>query len=894
MTSPFKKALKLVFAIAAGTIFFCAGTIFADEISEKPRENSEKEKSSFPRQTFDYGWKFAKFGKFADCISPSDPGIAAAKPNFSDSNWRKIDLPHDWGIESAFLPGEPNETGKLPWNAVGWYRKEFTVPANQKGKNFYIDFDGVMMTPKVYVNGELAGEWAYGYNSFRVDITKFLKFGEKNLVAVRAENLPDSTRWYPGAGIYRHTWLVEKNPVQIANWGIFVTTPEIKGIKKIDDKKSQKDFRAETAKIAVSATILNSSARTANVEVAHEVFSKPVKKGDKALATSKTVAGTLSAGTEKTLKTEFSLRSPRLWDIVSPALYVLRTTVSVDGKIVDKQETTFGVRKAEWKANGFYLNERRVQIKGVCQHHDLGPLGSAVHKRAIERQIEILKSFGTNSIRTSHNPPAPEFLDLCDKMGVLVDAELFDIWKYQKYDKKNGYHVFWDKWWKKDVANFVMRDRNHPSVIAWSAGNEIDEQGKSDGIEIAKNLVAEFKKHDSTRAVTAGCNNANAANNGFGDVFDVYGFNYKPWMYKGYANKKKPFLGSETSSCVSTRGKYYFPKADVFWNKAAGFFESQVSSYDLYAPGWAYRPDVEFAALDDEPRAAGEYVWTGFDYIGEPTPYNQDASNEGNYQNLPEAERKEMMEKMKKIAGKAMSRSSYFGIVDLCGFWKDRTFLYQSHWLPNVPVAHILPHWNWKGEREGKVTPVFVYTSGDTVELKLNGKSLGKKSKGKGDKDRYRICFENVVFQPGKLEAIAYKNGKKWATDVVETTDVPAKIVAEVDRSEILGDGRDLSYVTITIVDSKDRKVPTANNLLKFSVSGCAEIVGVCNGDPVDLTNMKGSEIKAFSGMAQVILRSKRNSSGKAILKISGSKLPPKTVEIEIKKPRAAQLRLNT
>ncbi len=871
-------SLKPLFSLA---IFAFAGTLLATPVKYSQR------------QTFDYDWKFAKFGKFSDCLSANDPGEDATSPAYADGKWRKLDLPHDWGIESEFLRGEPNETGKLPWNAIGWYRKEFTVPAASKGNRFFLDFDGVMMTPKVYVNGQLAGEWAYGYNSFRVDITKFLKFGGKNVVAVRAENKPSSTRWYPGAGIYRHTWLIEANPVHVAHWGIFVTTPDIKGIKKIDDKKPQKEYKASSAKISVSATIANTDSVPANVKISHEVFPLDGKK-DKPLASRNTDAVSVPAGGEKTIDADFQLNSPKLWDVLSPALYVLRTTVFVDDKMTDRQDTVFGVRKAEWKPDGFYLNNRRVQIRGVCQHHDMGPLGSAVHKRALERQVEILKSFGVNSIRTSHNPPAPELLEICDREGILVDAEMFDIWKYQKYDKVNGYHRYWNDWWKKDVGNFVRRDRNHASIIAWSAGNEIDEQAKPDGKEIARGLIAEFKKHDPTRAVTAGCNNANAANNGFGDLFDVYGFNYKPWMYKGYAKKKKPFIGSETSSCVSTRGKYYFPKADVFWNKGAGFFESQVSSYDLYAPGWAYRPDVEFAAIEDCVEVAGEYVWTGFDYIGEPTPYNQDASNEGNYQNLPEAERKAMMEKMKAIAGRSMSRSSYFGIVDLCGFWKDRTYLYQAHWMPDVPMAHILPHWNWKGERDGKVTPVHVYTSGDTVELRLNGKSLGKKRKGKGERDRYRITFDDVVYQPGKLEAIAYKNGKKWATDVVETTGVPAKMAVSVDRAKILGDGRDLAYVTVVIADANDRQVPTADTLLKFSVSGNAEIVGVCNGDPTDLMSMKGSEIKAFSGMAQVILRSKRDSSGKATLRVSGAKLPQQSVEIEITKPTARQLRTNT
>lgn len=873
--------LRSVFALFALSVF--SGTLNAAPVKFSQRE------------TFDCDWRFAKFGKFADCLAPTDPGDAAAATDYNDSDWRTLNLPHDWGIESNFLRNEPNETGKLPWNAVGWYRKEFSVPADSHGNRFFLDFDGVMMTPKVYVNGHLAGEWAYGYNSFRVDITKYLKFGSKNIVAVRAENKALSTRWYPGAGIYRHVWLTESNPVHIANWGVFVTVPEIRGIRKINDKKPAKEYIAASAKIAVQTAVANTTDAPVSVEVSQEIFPLNFGKKDKPLASRSAPATAVPAGSEKTVCLDLQLSSPKLWDILAPELYTLRTTVKIDGKTTDRKDTIFGIRKTEWKPDGFYLNNRRVQIKGVCQHHDLGPLGSAVHRRAIERQVEILKSFGTNSIRTSHNPPAPELLDVCDRLGVLVDAELFDIWKYQKYDKVNGYHRYWPDWWKKDVENFVKRDRNHACIIAWSAGNEIDEQGKPDGKDIARSLVAEFKKYDPSRIVTCGCNNANAWQNGFGDEFDVYGFNYKTHLYKKYASvKKKPFLGSETASCVSTRGKYYFPKSDVFWNKGAGFFESQVSSYDLYAPGWANRPDIDFAALEDVPEAAGEYVWTGFDYIGEPTPYNQDASNEGNYQNLPEAERKAMMEKMREIAGRSMSRSSYFGIVDLCGFWKDRTYLYQSHWLPDVPMVHILPHWNWVGEREGKITPVHIYTSGDTVELKLNGKSLGKKHKGKGDRDRFRICFEDVRYSPGKLEAIAYKNGKKWASEIVETSGSPAKLDVSVDRNTILGDGRDLAYVTIVVRDNKGIFVPTADTALNFSVSGEAEIVGVCNGDPTDLSSMKGSKINAFSGMAQVILRSKRNSAGEATLTVSGNGVPDESLKIKIEKPTARQLRENT
>ncbi|MGN0834607.1 MAG: glycoside hydrolase family 2 TIM barrel-domain containing protein [Candidatus Spyradosoma sp.] len=891
-----KSFKPLSFSLFAACVF--AGTLAAEPVKYSQRE------------TFDFGWKFAKFGGHADCLAPNDPGADAAKPGYSDGKWRKLDLPHDWGVESRFLPQLPNQTASLPWNAVGWYRKEFSVPAKSKGNRFYLDFDGVMMTPQVYVNGKLAGEWKYGYNSFRVDITDFLKFGGTNVVAVRAENLPNSTRWYPGAGIYRHTWITESNPVHIENWGVFVTTPKIDGLPKINDKKPPKELKASSAKIATATTVVNKSSAPAKVEVLQEIY--PLGGAKAPLASRQSSAKTVPAGESATIDVETTLSSPKLWDVVAPSLYVLRTTILLDGQMTDRKDTVFGVRKAEWKTDGFFLNGRRVQIRGVCQHHDLGPLGGAVHKRAIERQIEVLKSFGTNSIRTSHNPPAPELLDLCDRMGILVDAELFDCWKYTKEGKANGYNLFWNEWRERDVRNFVLRDRNHPSVIAWSAGNEIEEQGARDGREIARELVALFKKYDATRPVTVGCNDLSASWNGFGKEFDVYGFNYKPNNYKDFANKnKQPFVASETASCVSTRGFYSFPADDnfePFWkrNFCDNIATCQVSDYGLYAPGWSYAPDVEFGALEDEPRCAGEYVWTGFDYLGEPTPWNLGRKPENDFRDAPAKDLEKMKAEMEALKRQGSpARSSYFGIVDLCGFWKDRTYIYRAHWIPDKPMAHILPHWNWKGLREGKTTPVFVYTNGDKAELFLNGKSLGKREKKPGaplsgkdmngdQRERFRLTWMNVKYEPGTLKVVAYKNGKKWAEDVVETTDAPAKFTAEADRTEILGDGRDLSYVKIAVTDAKGRVVPTASNKFKFSVTGPAEIVGVCNGSQTDHDSMKGTELKAFNGLVQVILRSKRDSSGKATLKISGEKIGTQTLDVTVKKPTARQLKTNT
>lgn len=803
-------------------------------------------------------------------IKPAGEKLNANKvpfgTNFDDTKWRSLNLPHDWAIEGPFRPELENETGKLPWVGIGWYRKSFDVPADAGEHRYYLDFDGVLSMPKVYVNGELAGEWGYGYSSFRVDISKHLKPGQKNTVAVRAENLPRSSRWYPGAGIYRHVWLTKTNPVHVDNWGVSITTPQVSKDK---------------ATVEIKTTVLNTSDKPATVSVENAVAGV-------AGAAGKPETVTIPAGQSKEITSTIQLGNPKLWDLDTPHLYDLATTIKLDGKIIDKVNNTFGVRTVEWKPDGFYLNGRKVRINGVCQHHDLGPLGAAVYARGYERQLEILKEMGVNSIRTSHNPPAPELLEACDRMGILVDNELFDIWEHQKYDKANGYHILWKDWHVKDLQNFVKRDRNHPSVICWSAGNEIDEQGTARGKEVAQELVRLFHEADPSRKVTVGCNNPNAWKNGFGEIFDIYGFNYKPHLYGEFIKQRpnQPVIASETSSCVSTRGEYYFP---VKWGIGDGFFNYQVSSYDLYAPGWAYRPDREFAAQDANPNIAGEYVWTGFDYLGEPTPYNQDRANAGNFSNPEEA--KAALERFAALGNKAPSRSSYFGIVDLCGFPKDRFFIYQAHWRPDLKMAHILPHWNWEG-REGEITPVHVYSSGDTAELFLNGKSQGVRVKKPGsDTEGYRFFWNDVKYEPGELKVVVTKNGQPWATATRATTGKTAAIDLQADRTAIAGDARDISYVTVTMKDAKGNTVPTAKEPLTFTVNGPAEIIGVCNGNPVDLSGFQKNTIDAFNGLAQVIVRGKRGESGPVTLTATSPGIKTATIKLNIAKPTAEQLK---
>ncbi len=800
-------------------------------------------------------------------IRPKYPNVHPESPGFRARGYKSVQLPHDWAIESPFLPDEPNETGKLPWNGMGWYRKTFEVPAsfNAETERYYLDFDGVMANPKVYVNGKLAGEWAYGYNAFRVDITPYLKAGQENLIAVKASNEEASTRWYPGAGIYRHVWLEKTGPVHIAQWGVYATTPSVS---------------AASATVKVETKVENTSQETAELTVRQSMGG----------AHAKPATVTVAPGASKTVVQEFTLKKPKLWSCENPHLYELETAIYAGDKQIDSKVTSIGVRSIEWKADGFYLNGKRVTLNGVCEHHDLGPLGSAFHERGYERKIEILKEMGCNSIRMTHNPPASGVLDLCDRHGILVIDELFDIWKHQKYDKVNGYHKLWTKWWQKDVKQFMLRDRNHPCIIAWSTGNEITEIVTKDGPAISSALRDEVRKYDTTRPTTVGVNAASGAWNGFAESMDVYGYNYKPHQYHQFETKYQPgmpYYASETASCVGTRDTYFFP---LKWGVGDGFKNFQVSAYGLFAPGWANCPDCDATALDANPNCAGEYVWTGFDYIGEPTPYNQDQTNANNFEN--ESERKKYMEILKVMGNKAPSRSSYFGIIDLAGFPKDTYYFYQSRWRPDVRHAHILPHWNWPG-REGEVTPVMVFSSGDEAELFLNGKSQGVRRKGEGDtfeqngveisKNGHRFTWEDVEYEPGELKVIVRKNGKPWAEATRVTTGETASIKGKADRREIAGDGHDLSYISVETRDAAGNVVPTDCRNVRFSVSGPVELVGLCNGDPTDQRSMQDPKQQFFNGRIVAVVRSKRGESGRAWVNIKAEGLKAISVPVAVK-----------
>jgi beta-galactosidase len=812
------------------------------------------------RISFNADWRFSKLE-----AGQRDPGEAAVQAGFDDASWRRLKLPHDWGIEGPFRQEYPNDTGKLPWWGTAWYRKHFTLPATDAGRRIYLDIDGAMSNAQVWINGRNVGGWPYGYASWRVDLTPHVKPGGDNVIAIRLENPEASSRWYPGGGIYRNVWLVKTAPVHVAQYGTFVTTPQV---------------TKQSATVSVEVTVDNHGPQT-DVRVATDIYAldEAGRRTGAPVARKEASAPAWAPADHQAQVTQtLAVADPRLWSPASPQRYVAVTTVMDKGRVVDVVETPFGIRTIAFDAkNGFLLNGTRLPINGVCQHHDLGALGAAINVRALERQLEILREMGVNAIRTSHNPPAPELLDLADRMGFVVVAEAFDIWGQKK--NPNDYALHYKEWHEKDLRGMIRRDRNHPSVIAWSIGNEIVEQGAREGWKVAAHLSEIARGEDRTRPTTAAFNHIGSAYNGFQNAVDVFGYNYKPQEYAKFHEHAPhiPLLGSETASTVSSRGEYFFPVSD---DKSKGQANFHVSSYDLSAPPWATPPDTEFRGQDDNPFVAGEFVWTGFDYLGEPTPYNSDTTNLLNFTDPAQQQRmaKELQD-LKKIA--VPSRSSYFGIVDLAGFKKDRFYIYQARWRPELPMAHLLPHWSWP-ERVGQVTPVHLYTSGDEAELFLNGKSLGRKKRGPRD---YRLRWDDVVYQPGTLQAVAYKDGRRWAEDTVHTAGKAAKLELSADRSALRADGDDLSFVTVTIADRDGRPVPRAGNRVAFKLSGPGEIVATDNGDPTSFESFQSPQRNAFNGLALAIVRTKAGQAGKLVLTATADGLEEAKVTLESKAP---------
>jgi beta-galactosidase len=795
--------------------------------------------ASGPRRIdFDADWRFFK-----------GEASGAETPAFDDSKWRQLSLPHDWAIEGPFDPALNPHTGALPYFGTGWYRKSFTVPENGKGKYFSVEFDGAMSNSTVWINGHELGGRPYGYIGFSFDLTPYLNFGAaSNVIAVRLKPEDRSSRWYPGAGLYRNVWIDVTGPLHVARWGTYVTTPQVSDAESSVVVKTEVRNRLNVErKITLSRWVMDAS----NKVVA--------RASDDA---------TIPAGSSLTIPAALTVQHPQRWDIDHPYQYTLVSQV-MDGKTsVDRYQTPFGIRTIAFdKDKGFLLNGRHVRIQGVCNHGDLGALGTAVNVRALERQLEIMKGAGVNAIRTSHNPPPPELLDLCDRMGLLVMDESFDMWKISKIPNGNGYSKYFDEWSERDVRDMVHRDRNHPGIIMWSIGNEIPEQGRPEGAAMAKRLTGFFHEEDPTRPTTSAFNNwAGAIKNKLADEVDLPGFNYQPMRYEQIMKDHPNWIiyGSETASCVSSRGVYHLPITAYQKDPS-----HQITSYDVVAPPWAYCPDVDFTYEDRLPQFLGEFMWTGFDYIGEPTPY---------------------------FAGRDPAdwpaRSSYFGMVDLAGFPKDRYYLYQSHWT-SKPMVHLLPHWNWEG-REGQAIPVMAYTNADEVELFLNGKSLGRKQQfaepvelpvGKNVSpdgkfvSKYRLEWQ-VPYQPGDLKAIAYRGGQQVAVEEIHTAGAPARVKLTTDRAAIHAGGKDLSFLTVRIEDAKGNLCPSADNLVQFSVTGAGEIAGVDNGNAATVEPFQADHRKAFSGMALLIVRSRAGQTGRIRVTASSAGLAGASAEI--------------
>jgi len=816
------------------------------------------------RESFNQGWKFVKFFNAADEPVTSDRETENLQlPAVGDNNWRTVDLPHDWAIEGPFSDTLENNTGLLPWKGIGWYRKHFTVSENDKGKRIYVDFDGAMANAKVWLNGKFVGEWPYGYTSFRFDLSPYIIVGKENIIAVRLDTKNWDSRWYPGAGIYRNVWLVKTSQLHIANNGVFCTTPEIKKERGILSVKAEvENHFADPIPVSVKAIVYKLNDK-------FEPSSPPVTES---VAESATIEGMKNHD----FRFDIQVKEPVLWDIYKPELYRVVVIVMQGTTVYDRYETNFGFRTLNFTArNGFLLNGKRIDIKGVCNHHDLGALGAAFNTRAATRQLEILKEMGCNAIRTSHNPPAPELADLCDKMGFLIMIEAFDTWRIGK--KPNDYNIVFNAWHTEDLKAMVRRDRNHPSVFMWSIGNEVPDQRNP---YLAVSLSAIVKSEDVSRPITSGCNDGGSGTNGFQKTLDIFGINYNLQNYARFFalkdNDNIPFYSSESASTVSSRGEYFFPVVQGhLYDNLPGKGIFQVTSYDVAYPGWATTPDQQWTMLDKYPAAMGEFVWTGFDYLGEPTPYSADLTN----LKATDWGYKETLKMLETQGVKENpSRSSYFGILDLAGFKKDRFYLYQSKWRPELPMAHILPHWNWP-ERKGLVTPVHVYTSGDEAELFLNGKSLGKKKKGEFE---YRLKWDSVVYQPGEIKVIAYKNGTKWAEDIVHTTEKASRIAITADRQAVNADGTDLIFLTVQIEDKNNLLVPRSNNQLSFSIEGPGRIVATDNGDATSHELFQAKSKKAFNGLCLVIVAADKGATGSFTVKAESKGLKGAAVKVDI------------
>ncbi|MCF4100237.1 DUF4982 domain-containing protein [Gillisia sp. M10.2A] len=764
-------------------------------------------------------------------------------------NWRILNLPHDWSIEGEFNKDNPAGLGGgyLP-GGLGWYKKKFTV--EDTSKMTFIQFDGVYMDSEVWVNGNYLGKRPNGYISFEYDLTPYLKIGRENELLVKVDNSKQpNSRWYSGSGIYRHVWLKKLDKLHVSNWGTFITTPNV----------SQ-----DSAEVVIELRLENEYSRARDAVVNTSILHEGT------VIRSSTTSIDINSNEKKILTQQLIIENPALWSVENPNLYVAKTDILLDGEIVDSYSTPFGIRTFKFDLDkGFILNEKQVKIKGVCLHHDLGPLGTAVNTRAIERQLQIMKEMGVNGIRTAHNPPAPELLDLCDQMGFIVMDESYDMWNNSKTEF--DYASNWRKWHEKDLKDFILRDRNHPSIFIWSVGNEIQEQWEDEGVRTTKELKSIVSKLDTTRPVTVAMNppvnmpeadittqfdaaKVNKNPIAASGELDIIGYNYAHQTYE-YHQKNFPktaFIATETTSGLQTRGYYEFPSDTlkiwpVRWDIPfdGGNPDHTISAFDQVRVPWGSLHETSWKIIKENDFLSGMFIWTGFDYIGEPTPYTWP------------------------------SRSSYFGIVDLAGFPKDVYYMYQSEWTQK-DVLHILPHWNWNPDQTVDVWAY--YNHADEVELFVNGKSQGTRKK---EGDQLHVMWR-IPFQPGILKAVSRKDGEVVLEKLIKTAGKPSTLKLTADREVINADGKDLSFVTVDIVDENGNFVPTANNQLEFSVEGEAKIVGVASGDPTNHESFKGNTHKALNGKCLVILQS-NEVPGAIYLTVSGKGLENKNINITSK-----------
>lgn len=786
-----------------------------------------------------------------------NPGenVQYVQDTFDDSSWETVTLPHDWAIKGPFQPG-PNATvgggmGRLPVNGVGWYRRKLSMAPEDEGRSIYLDVDGAMSYAMVWLNGKLVGGWPYPYNSFRLELTSYLNPGDDNQLAIRLDNPVDSARWYPGGGLYRNVWLTKVDETHVGQWGTYITS---------DDASS------DSATVNLAVEIESNANRARDIDVITDVYEFDVAAGKPGakIGTFPTIKVHVNATGTQSVTSSLKITNPKLWGPPpkqQPNLYVSVTQLAKDGVVIDSYESRFGIRHLQYDPEkGLLINGQHVYVQGINQHHDLGAIGAAFNYRAAQRHLELLAELGCNAIRMSHNPPAPELLDLADEMGFIVFDEIFDCWQSGK--TTNDFHLIFKDWHEPDLRAFLRRDRNHASIAVWSVGNEVSEQTQDVSAQIGAELVGIAHDEDATRPVTASMNAAKP-NMTFPTVFDVLSLNYQGEGFRVDPNysglpgshtqplydafhqafMQKMLWSSETSSTLSSRGTYMFPVsvssgAPVNDSSGGNSTTLEVSAYELYTADFGASPDKVFAAQDTHPFVAGEFVWTGWDYIGEPTPYYN-------------------------------ARSSYFGIIDLAGFEKDRFYLYQARWRPDLPMAHILPHWNWP-DRLGLATAVHVFSSADEAELFLNAQSQGRLRR---DSLTYRFRWDDIKYQPGTLYVATYKDGKLWATDTVRTTGPPAKLRLTADRTTINADGYDLAFVTVEVLDANGDLVRQAGNSVTFSYCGAGSIVATDNGFQADFTAFTSLQRNVYSGKAIAIVQSRPGKSGKITIMVKGDGL---------------------